>query len=195
MSLMKTTPDNLVKYHALVVKMALRWRGSHRSLDLDDLIQVGYLGLMKARDRFESEKGSFVTYAAYWMNHFFRKHVADFRDVVRVPEGVMFKVSLRSCSLDAPLGDDTVSTHLEMMPAPEPEEPLMADAFTVKMLDKAMKKLTQIEQFVIRARFVEERPLRDIGRLMGVSGERVRQIQNTALSKLRSNPHLMKAAA
>ncbi|MCA9651560.1 MAG: sigma-70 family RNA polymerase sigma factor [Myxococcales bacterium] len=69
----------------LVVRMANRMRGT--GLSLTDLIQEGNLGLLKAVDRFEPERGfRFSTYASWWIRHTMRRAVVNRGRTVRVPQ-------------------------------------------------------------------------------------------------------------
>ncbi len=69
----------------LVVRMANRLRGS--GLSLTDLIQEGNLGLLKAVDRFEPERGfRFSTYASWWIRHTMRRAMVNRGRTVRVPQ-------------------------------------------------------------------------------------------------------------
>lgn len=69
----------------LVVRMANRLRGS--GLSLTDLIQEGNIGLLKAVDRFEPERGfRFSTYASWWIRHTMRRAMVNRGRTVRVPQ-------------------------------------------------------------------------------------------------------------
>ena len=57
-----------------------------KAIDYDDLIQVGNLGLIKAIERFKSEKGTaFSTYATLWIKQFIFKEIMDKGNTVRIP--------------------------------------------------------------------------------------------------------------
>jgi RNA polymerase sigma factor (sigma-70 family) len=67
----------------LVVRIARRWQG--RGVELDDLIQFGFLGLVTAIDRFDPERGRFSTYATPWVEQAIRRGIADTSRPVRLP--------------------------------------------------------------------------------------------------------------
>ena len=68
----------------LVIKLAQRY--TNRGLQLLDLIQEGNLGLIKAVERFEYERGNkFSTYASWWIKQSINRAIADQRNLVRVP--------------------------------------------------------------------------------------------------------------
>jgi RNA polymerase primary sigma factor len=68
----------------LVISMAQRYRRS--GMPLEDLIQEGNLGLMRAVDRFDHRRGfRFSTYAAWWIRHGLSRAVSDKARLVRIP--------------------------------------------------------------------------------------------------------------
>ncbi|HJX31354.1 MAG TPA: sigma-70 family RNA polymerase sigma factor [Thermodesulfobacteriota bacterium] len=76
----KLTEANL----RLVIKLAQRY--TNRGLQLLDLIQEGNIGLIKAVERFEYERGNkFSTYASWWIKQSINRAIADQRNLVRVP--------------------------------------------------------------------------------------------------------------
>ncbi|HEX4645684.1 MAG TPA: RNA polymerase sigma factor RpoD/SigA [Verrucomicrobiae bacterium] len=99
--------------------------------------------------------------------------------------------SLRPASLDAPLGEDG-STHLGEIVADEnaatPYEQLEGRA-TIEMLRQMVEALDPREATVLRFRFGldggQERTLDEVGKQFGLTRERIRQLQNMALKKLR----------
>ena len=65
-----------------------------------------------------------------------------------------------------------------------PEEEFF-EAYTSKCIEEAMQRLTERERSVLKGRFSKDQTYREIGEPMGVSGERVRQIAEVALSRVR----------
>ncbi|MEX1362617.1 MAG: RNA polymerase sigma factor RpoD/SigA [Nannocystaceae bacterium] len=98
----------------LVVRMANRMRGT--GLSLTDLIQEGNIGLLKAVDRFEPERGfRFSTYASWWIRHTMRRAVVNRGRTVRVPQHLHTlaqKLSKTRRSLRGQLGRDPVDAEL-----------------------------------------------------------------------------------
>ncbi|MFP4187672.1 MAG: RNA polymerase sigma factor RpoD/SigA [Acholeplasmataceae bacterium] len=75
---------------SLVLWVARRFE--HKGLELMDLFQEGTLGLMKAADRFDSEKGvKFATYATWWIEQSIRRSLTNQAKLIRVPERIMLQ--------------------------------------------------------------------------------------------------------
>ena len=63
-------------------------------LDIEDLLQVGYMGLIKAAKRFDMRKDfSFAAYAYYWVRQVIEKEAADYGYLIRVPDNIMMRVN------------------------------------------------------------------------------------------------------
>ena len=77
--------DHLVEANSrLVISMAKRYRG--QGVPFLDLIQEGNVGLMKAADKFEHERGyKFSTYATWWVRQAITRAIADQGRTIRVP--------------------------------------------------------------------------------------------------------------
>ncbi|MFM2295041.1 MAG: hypothetical protein RLZZ350_1454 [Verrucomicrobiota bacterium] len=103
----------------------------------------------------------------------------------------MQRAAIRPTSLDAPLGDDTTNTFSETVAdesAFDPYEQLEGKTVT-DMLQEMVKNLDDREATILRFRFGldggKEKTLEEVGVKFGVTRERVRQLQNLALKKLR----------
>jgi len=105
--------------------------------------------------------------------------------------GMMRRASIRPASLDAPIGDDDSNNFSEVVPdenAATPYEDLEEKTVT-KMLREMVTTLDPREETILRYRFGldggSEKTLEEVGQKFGVTRERIRQIQNIALHKLR----------
>jgi len=118
--------------------------------------------------------------------------------------GELRDAAVRTASLDAPLGDEDSSTLGEVVAdenAPNPYQ-LFEDRNSLSMLGELIARLPERESRIIRSRFGlddgRERSLEEIGQKFGLTRERIRQLQNLALAKLRrmlEEPEAIEVAA
>src|SRR3982751_5087508 len=103
----------------------------------------------------------------------------------------MRMAAIRPASLDAPIGDDESNNFAEVVQDENAFTPYeqLKDKTVTRMLQEMIKTLDPREATILRYRFGldggQEKTLEEVGQKFGVTRERVRQIQNIALSKLR----------
>src|SRR5438046_3127537 len=105
--------------------------------------------------------------------------------------GQMRTAAIRPASLDAPIGDDDSNNFSEVVQDENADTPYehLEEKTVTKMLQEMVKTLDPREATILRYRFGldggSEKTLEEVGQRFGVTRERVRQIQNIALNKLR----------
>jgi len=215
----------------LVHATARRYRTE--GLEQADLLQEGIVGLLRALQRFDPERGvPFAAFATWWIRQSLQEARGDFMRPLRLPPKALRQLSqlksehqriyegerrsakvgelaertnielgqaealmvadARERSLDEPIAsmDAELGTLGDLL-----EDPLSAaayedvvDAVAGEQLRALLSRLTEREREVVRARFGFDAPaekLSEVGERLGVSAERVRQIEERALSKLR----------
>jgi len=168
--------------HNLAFAVAVARRQRRGGIRLDDLIQEGSVGLMRAAERFDPDAGTlFRTYAVWWIRAYIGKYLCEGRSSVRPRSG---KVARPDVSLDGPEDEEGGSALGELLEnaALGPEERYLAaerDQEVRVAICKARKRLGEMGWDIVRCRLEEAQPqtLSVIGKRWGVSRERVRQVE------------------
>jgi RNA polymerase primary sigma factor len=213
----------------LVVQVARRY--FNRGLPLPDLIEEGNLGLIRAVEKFEPERGvRFSTYATWWIRHAITRALANQARLIRLPVHVemllgryvkeqqrltqelgrpptagelaqaldttpeqveeLEELRQRPLSLDAPLTEQGRVADLVADPTANPSAALTRLFRERTDLVSVLDDLAVNERQVLRRRFGLEadapETLETIGKTLGLTRERVRQIETAALRKLRA---------
>ena len=218
-----------------VIKVALGYR--NYGVRLMDLIQEGNIGLMKAVERYDPDKGyRLISYAIWWIRAYIQNYIIRSWSLVKIgttqaqrklfyrisdlPEALdpddrqenVAKLALRinvtenevkdmaarlkahDLSLDDLIGDRSRDSFADTLKdsTPDQEEVLseLQEREDLKeWADRALESLNPREKYIVEKRILSEEPvtLKELGRHFGITRERARQIERSALEKLKGN--------
>jgi RNA polymerase primary sigma factor len=168
--------------HNLAFVVAIARKQRRGTVRLDDVIQEGNVGLMRAVEKFDPDAGTrFSTYAVWWIRAYIGKYLKEARSSVRPQSGTVAQADL---SLDSAVDDENETTHLERIEddSPGPEDTYLsseADGEVRDALGRIRKRVGELGWDIIHNRLQQEQPrtLEEIGKRWGVSRERVRQVE------------------
>jgi RNA polymerase primary sigma factor len=157
----------------------------HSGVRLDDLVQEGNMGLMKAIEHFDPKKNvRFATYAVWWIRAYITRYLKDTRSQVR--GGVSVRESMTDFSLDQTIGGEEAgdTTYLDRLEdeGPGPQDNLISgeqDERVRDALSKVRKRIGDLGWDILQERLTQDDPrtLEELGQRWGVSRERVRQVE------------------
>ena len=228
-ALEKLTKANL----RFVVSVAKQYQ--NQGLSLQDLINEGNIGLIKAAQKFDETRGfKFISYAVWWIRQSILQALAEQSRIVRLPLNQVgsvnkiskvltkfeqenerrpsvaeladelnieedkisevLRVSGRQVSVDAPFQDGEENCLLDVLTnddAPHTDSPMDKESLCSELDNILSAVLKDREKKVIVMSFgigCHEKSLEEIGDLLGLTRERVRQIKEKSLRKIKNDP-------
>ena len=218
----------------LVVSIAKKYIG--QGVLFMDLVQEGSLGLIKAAEKFDYEKGfKFSTYATWWIKQAIVRAISNHSRTIRIPVHMTDKIRLYKkihvelsrvlgreptdeeiskkmgikgkkfenikhsifkdpISLDTPIAEDLVLEDYVPDDSYRTPDTKIQAAFMYKDVMGMLEILNEREKKILINRFglngSSKKTLEEIGRAMGFSKERIRQIESIALQKLQANQEI-----
>jgi len=171
-------------------------------LEWDDLQSLGVMGMTKGIARFDLKRGfAFSSYVTHWIRHDIGRYIQDQGRTIRIPVHLQEKASqgdtkaidrLRvasTISLDAPRrksGDaDGDFTLRDIVPDDDDLEAELDDRLARASVERALDSLDPRSSEIMRHYYIDQWSYKKIGDSLGLSRERIRQIINVALDKLR----------
>ncbi|MBI2395172.1 MAG: sigma-70 family RNA polymerase sigma factor [Deltaproteobacteria bacterium] len=218
--------DRLIKASLpFVISIALEYR--RWGAPLEDLVQQGNLGLLKAAKKFDPQRDCrLITYAVYWIRAEIRDYVVRGYRLVRIgttknerravrnyrktreddpaalaassglsveqAERLLPMLRARDVSLDATYDGEAPQVDRLVSHAPSPEEQNVRARFEAdarERVQQAIARLPEREALIVRERLLQDEPitLEALGTRLGISKERVRQLEERARKRLKQD--------
>ena len=183
----------------LVVSIAKKYIG--QGVLFMDLVQEGSLGLIKAAEKFDYSKNfKFSTYATWWIKQTIIRAISNHSRTIRIPVHMTDKIRKyksiikEPISLETPVTEDlNIGDYIEDTSYRSPEVQTKNNVLKGSITD-LLSTLPEREKKIVCYRFgingETPRTLEQLGEIMGYSKERIRQLEDSALTKIRQKKEL-----
>lgn len=166
-------------------KIASKYAG--QGLEEDDLIQEGALGLIRAAEKFDPERGEFQFYAWSWANQFMQRALDNMSRTVRVPVYTLTKARKESaCVEESNVELDT----LRKVPSAFDTLEVVSDCLLYEIVRDTVDGLPERDKDIVIRRYGfdgdDTQTLQEIGDVWSLTRERIRQLDKAARSRIRS---------
>ena len=180
-----------------VFNIASRYKG--KGAAISDLISEGNMGLVKAIQKFNPERDvKFISYAVWWIRNSIQEFIKKrqmYLNIEKEEDTLNKPVSNNSFTYD--VEDEYVIKKETVLSNEEDEEKRELHKNQRKIVNELLSDLSEREKFIIEEYYGlngKEKNLEEIGNILGLTKERIRQIKFESLKKLRSNILLMEGA-
>ena len=177
-----------------VFDIAKVYKGS--SVSIDDLIAEGNMGMIKAIDKFDVDFGTkFISYAVWWIRQYMQALIQKTQTSKSIEKSDEINFPNDNVGILFDNEDEVVNKREMIMSNEDEEEKNEIESNHRAVVENLLVKLDDRERIIVENYYglneLEEKNLEEIGDMLGISKERVRQVKLTALRKMRSEILLM----
>ena len=196
-----------------VLKVALQYKGC--PIPLPDLVNEGSMGLIRAIESFDYSRGlKFISYAVWWIKAYITRAINESGNIIRLPANQHLRVRKalkaknrgeeisedireliqlgeKGISFDQPLGTDSKTSYSEILEdhstvSPESStEVVRIEGMARELIDNLPTREAQVIQGLYGINYESPQTLREVGESLNISHERVRQLRDQALRRIR----------
>ena len=173
-----------------VVDDLMKRHKSTRTMGRHEAIAFGFVVLIQSVDRFNPEFGTKIsTYIYSSVRNEIYDNASKFQSVISIPRGVWrakrkSEQALKLLNLNVQIGMDTRRIGVRHESIPEPIADKLFDSEDITLLNKAMRRLDRRVRYILRERFWNKEKLKPIAVKLGITKERVRQLQEEGIESL-----------
>ncbi len=160
-------------------------------LTTDDYIQEATMGLDRAIRKYDPNFGvKFITYATFWIKQFILRAIQFNADMIHIPLDKLKPGKVRLSKVEEPEEPRPKKFTYKNLDAEHYVPDNSSEDFedrsnNIELVNIGLKYLSERERFIIRKCYIEKYTLAEIGRELGMSRERVRQIRDRSIHKMR----------